>query len=338
MKFAARISLLVFLLSACGPLIPVTAESALTPGMYEYQDFAYNMTFSPDDALLAVTTLTGMYVYDAKTYEQLAAFEEPRGSTVTFSKKYMAAITGDGLFVWDLKEYKLLFEHGAEEPITFQSLAISPDDKVLVTGEKDQLRMWSLPDGKLLSSIPSGSFMSDMAFKSNGRLIIADAYLGVIQEWDIQTQKKVREIDVGTPVIRFNLSDDGQVVIVDYGSNGFELWDVNSGKLKHVYRDIIGAPGWNALGGDHRSVVVWGYGLNTNDSGLSVWDLSVHTQLLEFTTPLVNGDGWRCGALNSDSSVLAASNNEGYIYFYDMASGEKTGEIFLPYKFIVEKG
>jgi len=338
MKIPSKLSFLVLLLSACGPLIPSTPVPTLTPGTYKYQDFAYYMTFSPDDSLLALTTLTGLYVYDAKTHDQLAAFEKLSGSTTVFGSKYMAAITNDGLFVWDLENYKLLFEQDAEEPVTFQSLAISPDDKVLVTGEKDQMRIWSLPDGKLIASIPGGSLMSDMAFKNNGRLIVADAYLGVIQEWDIPTLKKIREIDVGTPVVRFNLSDDGQVAVVDYGSSGFELWDVNTGRLKHVYRDIIGAPGWNNLSGDHRSVVVWGYPLNTTDSGLSVWDLSVHTQLFEFTTPIVNGDGWRCGALNSDGSVLAASNNEGYIYFYDMTSGEKTGEIFLPYKFIVEKG
>jgi len=48
----------------------------------------------------------------------------------------------------------------------------------------------------------------------------------------------------------------------------------------------------------------------------------------------VNGDGWRSGALNSDGTILAASNNEGYIYFYDLKSGETIGKIYLPYKYI----
>ncbi|MCE9647182.1 MAG: hypothetical protein K8S20_14390 [Chloroflexi bacterium] len=338
MKIPTQFLLFVFFISACGPLVPLTPESALTPGTYEYQDFAYSMTFSRDDRLLAVTTLTGMYIYDVKTLQQLAAFDEPRGSTSTFGGRYLAAITANGLFAWDLKDYKLLFKLESAEPASFQSLAISPDDTLLAAAEKDRLRLWSLPEGKLLATIPGAGFLSDVAFKNNGRLVVADASLGVIQELDIHTQKKIRETNVGTPVIQFNLSDNGQTVVVDYGSSGFELWDVNTGRLKHVYRDVVGAPGWNNLSSDARSVVVWGYGLNTNDSGLSVWDLSVHNQLFESTTPIVNGDGWRCGALNSDGSVLAASNNEGFIYFYDIVSGEKTGEIFLPYKFIVEKG
>jgi WD40 repeat protein len=120
---------------------------------------------------------------------------------------------------------------------------------------------------------------------------------------------------------------------VDYGTPGFELWNVDSGKMQHTYGDIVSASGWQRFSGDNRYVVVWGYGTNTNDSGMSVWDLSTHAQVSEFSTPLVNGDGWRCGALNSNGSVLAASNNEGYIYFYNMKSGGKVGEIFLPHKF-----
>ena len=338
MKNLIKLVLCLFLLSACGPLIPLTPEAVLTPGTYEYQDFAYYMTFSPDDSLLAVTTLTGSYVYDTKTYKQLAAFKKARGATIIFGEQYMAAITSYELFVWDLKNYKLLFEKNTEEPILFQSLAISPDDKVLVTSEQDQMRIWSLPEGKLMGTIPGKSFMTDMAFKSNSRLIVADAYLGVIQEWDIRTQKKMREININIPVIRFNLSDDGQVAIVDYGNTGFELWNVDTGKIQHNYADIVSASGWQGLSGNNQYVVVWGYAFDGTNSGMSVWDLNSHVHIQEFTTPYVNGDGWRCGALNSGGSILAASNNEGYIYFYDLNSGEKINEIFLPYKFIIEKG
>jgi hypothetical protein len=78
--------------------------------------------------------------------------------------------------------------------------------------------------------------------------------------------------------------------------------------------------------------VVWGYGVG-EQSGLSVWDLAANKKILELATPMINGDGWRWGALNSDGSALAASTNGGYIYFYGLETGEKIGEIFLPYKF-----
>jgi WD40 repeat protein len=132
--------------------------------------------------------------------------------------------------------------------------------------------------------------------------------------------------------MNLNLSQDGKLVVVDYGDYGFETWDVSTGELHHEYSDIIGAPGWNNLSGDHQRVVVWGYGVG-EQSALSVWDLSMHKQLSEFLIPFVSGDGWRYGALNSDGTILAASTSEGYVYFYDMKNSQKIGEIFLPYKF-----
>jgi hypothetical protein len=143
----------------------------------------------------------------------------------------------------------------------------------------------------------------------------------------------MRAIGFPKAVIHFNLSQDGKLVVVDYGDYGFETWNVDTGELIDKYPEIIGAPGWNNLSGDARTVVVWGYGIGEN-SGLSVWDLSTKEKIFERATPLLNGDGWRWGALNSAGTVLAASNNAGYIYFYDLVSEKKIGEIFLPYKFI----
>jgi WD40 repeat protein len=338
MKTLIKLSLFVFFISACGPLTQVPPEVQLEVATFEYQDFAYNLTFSPDEKLIAMTTLRGLYVYDIKTAKELAAFEKPGGSAIIFSKKYLAAITNEGLFVWDLKDYKLLFEHAAEQPVTFQSIAIAPDDSVIVTGEAGQMRVWSLPGGKLLNTIDvsevgGGSFISDIVFKDNNRIIVADTYFGVIQEWDIQTQKKLKVVSIEEPVIRFHLSKDAKLAIVDYGNTGFELWNVDTGKIQHGYGDIVSASGWQGFSGNGQYVVVWGYSFDSTTSGMSVWDLKAHTNLQEFKTSFVNGDGWRCGTLNSDGSILAASNNEGYIYFYDTKSGEKLGEIFLPYTF-----
>jgi WD40 repeat protein len=331
MKFLTTLSLLVLILSACAPITPNT-EFLPSAAPQEYQDFAYQIVWAPDDSMIALTTSTGLYVYDTKTYEPLAAFDRLAGSSAAFSSAYLAAVNRDELFVWSLKDFSLVFNQEADKETYFQNVAISPDNKTLVTAEQKQIRYWSLPTGELLAEIPSANFISDMAFSGKDTLILADSYLGTVQEWDIQSQKKIRTFGVTRPVVHFNLSQDGKLVVVDYGDYGFETWDVDTGKLHHEYADIISAPGWNNLSGDHQMVVVWGYGLG-EESGLSVWDLPKHNKLSEFSTPLINGDGWRCGALNSDGTLLAASNNEGYIYFYDIESSEKVGEIYLPYKF-----
>lgn len=330
MKILPKLLLFALILSACGPVTPVSTFSTRIP--QEYQDFSYQMVWSPDDSMIALTTNTGLYVYDTKTYKQLTAFDGLGGATAVFSKSYLGAVTHENLFVWRLKDFSLLFSQAAGNESHFQNVVIGPDERTLVTAELKQIRYWTLPAGELIAAVPSSNFISDMAFSGKDKLIIADPFFGTVQEWDIQTHKKLRAFGLSKPVVNLNLSQDGELVVVDYGDNGFETWNVDTGELNHGFTDIIGAPGWNNLSGDHQTVVVWGYGVG-EESGLSVWDLAMHKKVTEFSTPFMNGDGWRYGALNSDGTVLAASNNEGYVYFYDTTSGNKIGEIFLPYKF-----
>jgi WD40 repeat protein len=339
MKLLIGLSVFVFILSACAPLGIPTPEPGQIPGTYEYQDFAYDIVWSQDDSMIALTTNIGLYVYDARTHKELFKFDQ-NGSTVVFGEKYLAFVNWEGLFVYELNGFQLLFHEEPADGRMFNNLAISPDDKSLAASEQDRMRVWSLPDGKTTSTIYNENqvFVSDMVFKNNTRIVITDTYYGNVQEWNVSSQKLIRTFDFSRPVIYLQASSNGKLVLVDYGLTGFELWNIETGKIQHAYGDIVSASGWQRLSGNNQYVVVWGYAFDGKTSGMSVWDLNTHVHVQEFTTPFVNGDGWRCGALNSDGSILAASNNEGYIYFYNAANGEKTGEIFLPYKYIVEKG
>lgn len=326
MRYLLRILLPILIISACAP------HKNLTQG--RSQDFASQLNFSPDDRLLAVTTNTGLYLYDTDTLRQLKEFRGLQGASAVLSKKYLAAFGGNHLSVWKLSDDSRLFQEKETDPIHFQSAAISPDDNWLATGEQQQFRLWSLPDGNVAAKIPINGFVSNLAFTNHNTLIVIEQYKAVVQEWDLQTQEMIRSFEVPRDVLFFNLSRDGKVMFVDYGESGVELWDVEAGKPIHYYQQMQGASGWTRLSGNYNAAIVWGYALDGQQSGMGVWDLPEDKRLYEFPTPFVRGDGWRSGALNSDGSLLAASNNQGYIYFYDLRSGKKTGEIFLPYTFI----
>lgn len=332
MKFLLSLCLLVLLISACSPATEPATPTIAEATLPEFQDFSYRMIWSSDDRLIALTTNTGLYVYETSAYKQVAAFDGLGGSTAVFGTNTLAAVNSKGIFVWSLADFSPVFTK-ADSDTHFQTLAISPDDKVLVTAEQTRLSFWDLPGGELLADVDTdNSYVNDLVFTDANTLLVAEVFSGTVQKWDIRSQTKTELFEVQKPAVNFNLSEAGNVMVVDYGDYGFELWDVETGKAIQEYPDIIGAPGWNNLSGDDQTVVVWGYGIGS-DSGMSVWDLAVSKQIFEIPTPMVNGDGWRCGALNSDGSILAASNNAGYIYFYEVQSGKEVGEILLPYKF-----
>jgi WD40 repeat protein len=327
MKFSTMLFLLALTVLACAPGGTVNLD------LQEYQDFGYSLAWSPDDELLAVTANTGLYGYDTHTFKQVAAFAGLGGSTATFARNYMAAIDGDGLYVWDRNGYKLLFQEKTADKIQFQSVSISPDGKWLVTGEQKQFRLWNLPEGDVIAEFPVDGFVSNLAFTEDNTLIVIEQYKAVIQEWDLENQEMIRAFEIPRDVLFFTLSADGSEMLVDYGESGVELWNVETGEAGHYYLQMQGASGWTRLSGDNQVAIVWGYAIDGNNSGMGVWDLSADKRLHEFSTSYVRGDGWRFGALNSNGSVLAASNNEGYIHFYDLKSGNQIGEIYLPYRF-----
>lgn len=338
MKHIIKFVLLVFILSACAPIVP---EPQVVEDTYEYQDFAYDIAWSKDESMIALTTLTGLYVYDSKTYEQIFAFEQSGGFGAIFGENYLATANHTGVYIWRLEELEtgeILFVIPNEDDQQFPNITITPDDNYLVIVYPNRITTWELPGGILTKTIPIEGQATDIKFKSDTRLILASSFLGTVQEWDISTEKKIREFDFGKAVITLKLSDDASKVLVDYGSNGFEIWDVAKEKIQHGYGDIVSASGWQRLSGDNHYAVVWGYAFDGENGAMSVWDLETHSKTQEFATPFVNGDSWRCGLLNQDGSILVASNNEGYIYFYDLKTGQKIDEIFLPYKYIVEKG
>jgi WD40 repeat protein len=331
MKLLTRLFLLALIVSACTPALQ--SDVVTTPE--ERQDFGYFLRWSPDDKLLSVTANSGLYVYDTDTLEQVAAFPGLGGSTVAFSNEYMSAINHGGLYAWDRKDFHPLFHEKAADPIQFQSLAISPDGKWLVSGEQKQFRVWELPSGNVLATLPIDGFASNLTFTGHNTLIVIEQYKALVEEWDLQTMKRIHSFEVPRDVLFFTLGEDGKVMLVDYGESGVELWNVETGEPDHYYRQMQGASGWTRLSGDNRLGIVWGYAVDGDNSGMGVWDLEKDVRLYEFSTPFVNGDGWRSGALNLDGTVLAASNTEGYIYFYDLNDGNKIGEIYLSYKFVI---
>ena len=47
-------------------------------------------------------------------------------------------------------------------------------------------------------------------------------------------------------------------MFVDYGESGVELWNVETGKPVHYYRQIQGASGSTRLSGNDQVAIVWG--------------------------------------------------------------------------------
>ncbi|MGY8771328.1 MAG: WD40 repeat domain-containing protein [Pirellulales bacterium] len=79
-----------------------------------------------------------------------------------------------------------------------RAIAISPDGTLLATcGNDRMIRIWSSKDGKLKFELPKQIHkVSSLVFAQDGKSLVAGDMFGVVQEWNINNQKMIREFDV----------------------------------------------------------------------------------------------------------------------------------------------
>ena len=147
-----------------------------------------------------------------------------------------------------------------------QQLSFAPSGQVLATGAVDGVRLFQLPEGRLLHKIPDGTFHS---FSPDGSLIAVERGrdLGVFE-----TATGVEKLKLVAPVSQLRFSGDGKLLA---GGNNQQLtiWDVASGKVVLTLRgnQLVSA----AISPDSSLLAVVGMQL-TGDSAattIAVWRL-----------------------------------------------------------------
>ena len=128
--------------------------------------------------------------------------------------------------VWDVVNRKFVCAVDTGQGIV-RAVAVSPDGQVLATaGEGDQfsLKLWHLPDGRLLKTYNSFSgFIHSVAFGPNGTWLVLSDNTGSTQVLDLSTGKQLLELkETYSPV----LSPDGAILMA-VNKTEFTLWNTS---------------------------------------------------------------------------------------------------------------
>lgn len=158
-----------------------------------------NISFSPDNKLLAYKNYGTFYLLDLMTQQQLAKFE---GDSLLFSpdNKLLAYSKDNTIYLWDLKTQQQI-----------AALQNRPDDFM--------------------------TYVTNFLFTPNGRIIISGNYDGTVRLWDIQKQQQLsifRGHKSSSYVLAISpdgrrivsKSDDGKIIDNDINNNTIRISNV----------------------------------------------------------------------------------------------------------------
>lgn len=266
--------------------------------------------FSPDGSKIGIATTIGIYVYSSTTFEELFFIE-----------------TGT----------------------TSSSLAFSPDGQTLAANSTDEMIwLWNANDGELIQTLKGHTDqVFDMAYSGDGKTLASTSFDGTVKIWQTSDGALLNSFDTldkSVLVTNVALSQDGQMVAcgthdgrtwIRYVLNGallfaFDGGDVSSmafsadGKLFYaggsIWRLSNGYPqqesgnSGHALSYDTGTMAVMNYG-----GAIEITHLDDNT-IATFIPP--NGSSFTNLALSKNGEILAASDENGVLYFWNVGTTE----------------
>ena len=213
--------------------------------------------------------------------------------------------------VWDTQSPRLILQQRQDAV----ALALAPAGTFLACSDKaSAVSIWSLPDGKLITSLPAvrGRIQS-LVFSPDARKLAAGAATGTITLWDVARRLPLAYCDASQEAISaLAFSSDG-TLLASGGRGPISLWDATTGRLllnlrsQGVVTALAFAPDGRRLAAGCRGA-----------ARVDVWRLE-QERGIRTLRGLADPASQFC--FSADGSLLAARTHSGRIGVWDLNKG-----------------
>lgn len=238
---------------------------------------------------------------------------------------------------WELETGKELPALKGPQMVGFQSVAMTPDQKVAAFAVNDgSIRLWDMAAGKELRQFGNpqqGGYPQAMNFAPDGKRLAtrgSDQYLRI---WDVESGKELHVLggiagqnQPGFSTIGYSPSNlaftaDGKTLAGGTGGNTIRQWDVTTGKDVALPPGHSGGVATLAAAPEGKTVVTRGW-----DNTVRIWDSATGKELRSFETPGMNGHA----AFSPDGRVLVLLGYDSLLRVWDVAAGKEVSQTKVP--------
>jgi eukaryotic-like serine/threonine-protein kinase len=185
--------------------------------------------FSPDSKYLALPLAPHtVAVWNPETGRQLASVSCPEPREATMSIAAVADILAIGartnVLLWNLQTQRRVGQFDIQGD---RSIALSPDARLLATGDKDQkVRLYNCQTGRMIAPPLLGhlSGVERVAFAPDGRTLVS-ASRQWVKLWNLATRREVASYQQPARVLLTTFSTDGSTLLTSDGAGRFiQIW------------------------------------------------------------------------------------------------------------------
>lgn len=212
-------------------------------------------------------------------------------------------------------------------PYDIETLACSPDGKILATGGRDgKLKLWTMPDGKNIAEIQAHTqakrgfgILTGLAFYPDGKTLLTCDDTGNVKVWDVATRHNTDTLDTRL-LGPLQFSPDGKTLVSRH-----QLLDMRTRKT----RKLMENPGqWPVAAFTPKGELLVGTSVPyyPDPASFTVWNVSTGKKIFTRTS---NRRVFACRAFSPDGKIVVSSEGDydtrkWVIRLWDIARGENT--------------
>lgn len=277
--------------------------------------------YSPDGTQLAVATTIGIWLYDAKTYQEIDLLKEKGYSSyrgVTFSPDGSILATSQGGFggidLWDIANRTIKQELYSPISTGSRNVLFSPDGATLASHRIEYLFLWDVVTGKNRKLEKHTDAVGGISFSPDGKILACGSKDQTIILWDVATSSVKRTLRHTDSVTSVSISPDGKTLASGSADNTIRFWDIETGTHVKTFKESEVDVTQISFSPDGQFILSWGKG----DAKILLWDVNTgeYKQIDDQTYRRISV------CFSPDGSTIAAAHEDHTIDFFDTVTGE----------------